>query len=265
MIYTTSTGMMRRRIIESDLGFNLLRICSRQAYTLWQLIRERDFVGIDAKIHSMRTELSVTASVSDTRHQGLLTRIGLVQDPIYPRMHAELLRTSLLAFVVCPELAYAESEAYATYLDAWFALSEIREDLGTRQDWVHALFLAFPELVRGCIYATQVEEKRSSENTGEAAKQIFGWYRVADLATHPNPPRLTKLLVAVRHPPLPSGYQALQEVGTSRNNIKGLSRFLLFLRLKRPPLIDDMGLSIAPLHGAELHAGRLRPTPPTQC
>ncbi len=54
----------------------------------------------------MRTELSPTAAVSDVRHHGLITRVGLVSDPAVPRMHAELLRTTLLAFLAFPELAH---------------------------------------------------------------------------------------------------------------------------------------------------------------
>lgn len=199
MLFASPLKETRQTIVQSDLTIDLLRVCSRAPQTLRQLVRTPAYPGIDAQVHSMRTELSITAAVSDVRHHGLIARVDLVEDPIYPRMHAEHLRTTLLAFLACPacpELAFQEPTACTAYIDGWLSLPMLRRQLEDRCQPVHALFLALPQLAHRTIYAP---------GDRESSAQVFGWYRLCDLPTRPGHAKLARILAEAHRPALPAG------------------------------------------------------------
>ena len=252
MILASSLKETRQMILRSDLTIDLLRICSRAPQTLRQLVRTPNYPGIDAQVHSMRTELSITAAVSDVRHHGLIARVDLVEDPIYPRMHAERLRTTLLAFLACPELAFQEPTAYTAYIDGWFSLPMVLRQLEDRCQPVHALFLAFPQLAHRAIYAP---------GNREPSAQVFGWYRLCDLPTRPGHPKLVRTLAEDHRPALPAGrrvlYRLLREDGTFR----GLTRRLIERRLASPRDEEETDVEALPPEVPALLPGRLLPAP----
>jgi len=248
VIFESSLGKTRQAITRSDLTMNLLRICARSPQTLRQLVRTPSYPGIDAKVHSARTELSVTAAVSDARHHGLVARVGLAVDPTTPQMHAERLRTTLLAFLTCPDLAALEPTAYTAYIDAWFALPAIRRRLGTRHETTRALFLAFPEIAPRSIYAVSTH-----------TEALFGWYRLTDLPLRPTRVMLARLLAGVHRPALPAGRRALAALlGTDA--FKGVARRSIERRLAVPADRSDNRVDVVPPNVRALFPERLRPS-----
>jgi len=128
MIFLTTKRAMRQGIAQSELRLNLLRLCAREPHTIHELIHAPEYPGIRISLFSIQSEINVSVELGELKSRALLVRVGKVPDPIVSGGTTELLRTSILAFLVSPELAWAEPRAYEVYLRAWFARCGINAD-----------------------------------------------------------------------------------------------------------------------------------------
>jgi len=264
MIFSTTLEAIRQGIRESELRMNLLRICARAPRTIHDLIHAPAYPGIEMSLFSLQSEINVTVELGECKNRGLLVRVGKVPDPIVPGGYTELVRTSLFAFLACPELAYAEPKAYGLYLTSWFALPEVREALGPQPDQLRALIWAFPELAHRSFYVAKAEGAPQVEMPKDDRRKIFGCYYVEDVPTRPEPISTRELLTALRRPPLSEGWRALRgEAHVRLDGARVLQRAILSFGLGRPRWVHRVDLNVRPalLSGPELHQGRLRPIP----
>jgi hypothetical protein len=257
VITETTRRATRRWISNSDLVFDVLRICARRPHTLRELIQEPTFPGITVRLHTMRTDLSVSLCVSDGKHRGLLRRVGLTADPLRPWMHGERLRTTLLAFLLCPDLAYAEPAAYETYVKAWFDQSTARQELGTKHKTLERLFLAFPELAHRACYALSPDTP-SVIAGAEPVHGDFGRYRIVDLPAAPGVGPMQAARAILSRPPL---FHSDREALLSDETIPAWIKPMLRWALRRHDTAQRIEVASAPLVGPELCQGRLRPGP----
>lgn len=257
MIFVTHLADLRRGIRTSDLRRNLLRICAREPHTIHDLIHAPDYPGIEVSLFSLQSEINVTVELGECKKRGLLVPVGRVPDPIVPGGTTELVRTSLLAFLVSPELAYAEPQAYEAYLAAWFALPEVRAALGEEAEGVHRLLWAFPELAHRAFYSAAGSPVADPYFQGDP-RRVFGSFFIADLPTAPPDLGPRALLKALRRPPLAEAWRSLKG---SRLELPGLKRWVIKWALRRPRRIHHapFKVDVAPLSGPELYPTRLRP------
>jgi len=185
MIFLTTKRAMRQGIAQSELRLNLLRICAREPHTIHELIHAPEYPGIRISLFSIQSEINVSVELGELKSRALLVRVGKVPDPIVSGGTTELLRTSILAFLVSPELAWAEPKAYELYLRAWF------ERCGINADKALALFLALPELLFRAFYVVFPDPETPKELPADLPEseiiRIFGAYHIGDLATSPKP------------------------------------------------------------------------------
>jgi len=262
MIYKSSLAGLRRDITRSDLRFNLLRICGRAPRMIHHLIHAPTYPGIEKTLFSLQSEINVTIEIGECRNRELICTVDRVPDPWNRKMWTNLTRTTIAPFLLSPELCYAEPKTYEVYLHAWFALPQVKEELGEAGALTYALFLAFPEIAHRSFYAAAPRAELPDEPLDETgAKQLFGWYQLRDLPTEPTPQRLVRLLAGVRRPPLPAGFRLLREKKELRSLLAGFARILLSHKLRRPAPEIPQEFSVAELGGPELLAGRLRPVP----
>jgi len=265
MIFTTSRNEIRQSIVRSELRMNLLRICSRQPRTIHDLIHAPSYPGIVTSLFTIQSEIGVTIELGECKNRELLVRVGHVPHPTVPHGHTELLRTSLLAFLLTPELAYAEPEAYALYLDAWFASLAAREDPDPKEGEAHALLLAFPELAHRLWYVSGPSAERCAELPFDLTEsewiRVFNLYHLADLPTRSVPLALREWLAAVRRPPLAQGWTRLREHGWShlKDWKARCSLRALHLLRRRPINGKPVPYTISRLVGPELMENRLQP------
>ena len=192
---------------------------------------------------------------------GALGPSGKVPDPIVPGGYTELMRTSLFAFLVCPELACAEPQAYGIYLDSWFGLPEVRENLGKQVESLKPLFWAFPELAHRSFYVAAPGVLPQDEYFRGDPRKVFGCYFIEDIPVHPRPGGWRALWRALAMPPLEPGQQALRDRGLPLEHPLWLAALVALSRLRRAR--PGHGEYFAfPLRGPELLAGRLRPLAP---
>lgn len=265
MIFSTTRALVREEIRRSDLRRNLLRICARGPRTIHDLIHAPSYPGITTNLFTIQSELGVTIELGECKNRELLVRVGRVPDPVVPEGYTELLRTSLLGFLLSPELAYAEPEAYALYLDRWFASPSVTAGLGAHGPLVRDLFLAFPELASRMFFVAEEGSERRAELPFNLEERewirVFGLYHLADLPTRPQDLPLREWLAALRTPPLAEGWARL---GQDDWGALGRRRLLLSLsRLlgRRPLRSDPAPYEIQALKGPELVEDRLRPFP----
>ncbi len=263
MIYESSLAGMRRDITRSDLRFNLLRICARAPRMIHHLIHAPDYPGISKTLFSLQSEINVTIEIGECRNRELLCIVDRVQDPWNTKMQTNLSRTTILPFLLSPELCYAEPKAYETYLRAWFALPQVRQELGNSADLLYAFFLAFPEMASRSFYAAVSRDELPDEPLDKrGAKQLFGWYQLRDLPTEPVSQHLTRLLIGLRRPPLPAGLALLRaEERLSEITRGAAARLTLTRRLRRAAQLIPQDFPVEELTGPELLNGRLRPVP----
>ncbi len=261
MIYASSLAEMRRDITRSDLRFNLLRICARAPRMIHHLIHAPDYPGIETTLFSLQSEINVTIEIGECRNREFLTIVARVQDPWNAKMQTNLSRTTILPFLLAPELAYAEPQAYATYLRAWFALPAITDEVGKSVDLMYALFLAFPELVPRAIYAAAPRGELPNEPLDAiGARQLFGWYQLRDLPTTPTYPHLSHLIATLRRPPLPAGWRLLRSGKQVQGLLHGMARLAYAHKLRRPAPPPPVEVEVRGIAGPELLTGRVRPT-----
>ncbi len=252
MCYVTSIGAMRRAIARSGLRLNILRICARRACTINDLIHAPDYPGIRTSIFSLQSEINVSIELGECKARALLVRVGRVPDPIVPAGHTELLRTSILAFLLSPELCRAEPAAYEHYLRAWFSYPRVKDTLGA--DWAYtlSLFMAFPELANRAFYCGAAG--------GNGEQRRFGRYLFRDIPAAPRPPGLWRLVTALRREPLIVPGPPPARMG-NRWFRRGLIRLLLRCRA-RPKGSGGGDIPIQDLAGPELLEMRLLPLRP---
>ncbi|MBC7098415.1 hypothetical protein H5T52_04775 [Candidatus Bipolaricaulota bacterium] len=259
MIFVTHLADLRRGIKTSDLRRNLLRICAREPHTIHDLIHAPEFPGIEVSLFSLQSEINVTVELGECKKRGLLVPVGRVPDPIVPGGTTELVRTSLLAFLISPELAYAEPQAYEAYLAAWFALPEVRAALGEEAEGVHLLLWAFPELAHRAFYSAAGAPVADPYLQGDP-RRVFGSFFIADLPMAPPDLGPRGLLKALRRAPLAEAWRSLKGQG-SRIELPGLKGWVMEWALRRPRRTHHapFKLDVAPLSGPELYPTRLRP------
>jgi hypothetical protein len=180
MIFLTTKRAMRQGIAQSELRLNLLRLCAREPHTIHELIHAPEYPGIRISLFSIQSEINVSVELGELKSRALLVRVGKVPDPIVSGGTTELLRTSILAFLISPELAWAEPRAYEVYLRAWFARCGINADKAL------ALFLAFPELLFRAFYvvsagsrAAEGIARRPSGNRGNSDFRVLSHWGFA--------------------------------------------------------------------------------------
>lgn len=265
MIFTSTRSAIRQSVVRSELRLNLLRICARQPRTIHDLIHAPSYPGIETNLFTIQSEIGVTIELGECKNRELLVRVGHVPDPIVPEGHTELLRTSLLAFLLVPELAYAEPEAYRLYLDAWFASAPVTEALGTQAPEVQALFLAFPELAHRLFCVTHPGRERRAELPYDLAEsewiRVFNLYHIADLPVRPTRLPVRELLAALRKPPLAFGGERLQRSHWKTAEGRRMRSLIRLARiLGRGPIRPKPSpYAISALAGPELVEHRLRP------
>ena len=261
MIFSTTLEAIRQGIRESELRMNLLRICARAPRTIHDLIHAPTYPGIEMSLFSLQSEINVTVELGEGKNRGLLVQVGKAPDPVVPGGQTELLRTSLLAFLVCPELACAEPQAYGIYLDSWFGLPEVRENLGKQVESLKPLFWAFPELAHRSFYVAAPGVLPQDEYFRGDPRKVFGCYFIEDIPVHPRPGGWRALWRALAMPPLEPGQQALRDRGLPLEHPLWLAALVALSRLRRAR--PGHGEYFAfPLRGPELLAGRLRPLAP---
>ena len=199
---------------------------------------------------SQYTEINVSVELGELKSRALLVRVGKVPDPIVSGGTTELLRTSILAFLISPELAWAEPKAYEVYLRAWF------ERCGINADKALTFFLAFPELLFRAFYVASPDPEPPKELPADLPEnetiRVFGSYHIGDLPTFPKPLGFREAWGALRKPALARGLDLLgrQKLGS-----------WVWLRFGHGKIVKDppWDYPIAPLSGPELLSDRLRP------
>jgi len=250
MIFLTTKRAMRQGIAQSELRLNLLRLCAREPHTIHELIHAPEYPGIRISLFSIQSEINVSVELGELKSRALLVRVGKVPDPMVSGGTTELLRTSILAFLVSPELAWAEPRAYEVYLRAWF------ERCGINANKALALFFAFPELLFRAFYVVSADPEPPKELPADLPEteviRIFGSYHIGDLPTSPKPLGFREVWGALRRPVLARGLEVLrkEELGGW-----GWLRFGHGKIVKDPP----WDYPIPPLLGPELLSDRLRP------
>lgn len=170
-------------------------------------------------------------------------------------MHGERLRTTLLAFLLCPDLAYAEPAAYETYITAWFDQPMTRQDLGTKHKTIERLFLAFPELAYRACYALPPDTPSMIAGT-EPGHSDFGWHRIVDLPATSVVRPMQAARAILSRPPL---FNSDQEALLLDELIPAWIKPMLRWALRRHDTTPRIEVASAPLVGPELCQGRLRP------
>jgi hypothetical protein len=185
MIFLTTKRAMRQGIAQSELRLNLLRLCAREPHTIHELIHAPEYPGIRISLFSIQSEINVSVELGELKSRALLVRVGKVPDPIVSGGTTELLRTSILAFLISPELAWAEPRAYEVYLRAWFARCGINANKAL------ALFLAFPELLFRAFYVVSADPEPPKELPADLPEteviRIFGSYHIGICPLPPSP------------------------------------------------------------------------------
>lgn len=250
MIYITTREAIRRSLISSELRLNLLRICSRHPRTIHELIHAPDYPGIDIGLFSLQSEISVSVELGECKNRGLLVRVGQVPDPQAEGGTTELLRTSLLAFLISPELARLEPAAYRAYIERWISESGCsKQEAVLLLEWL----LSYPGLTRKAFYSCCGPAVDDPYFRGDP-RRVFGSYYIADLPVEPSPLTKRDLWRELRKPPLLGKRPA-----RPRLPLAGLAALLGTLRAGRE---NGWEGEVAPLAGPELLGGRLRPALP---
>lgn len=256
MIFLTTMEAIRREIMRSELRLNLLRICARAPRTIHDLIHAPVYPGIRVSLFSVLSEINVSIELGELKNRMLLVRVGKVPDPIVAGGTTELLRTSLLAFLLSPELCWAEPEAYEFYLRQWFSQDEALNQAQL------PFFLAFPELATRSFYVNHAHSEPPAEmppDLSESEKiRVFGVYHIGDLPTAPRLLGRREILRILRRPALARGWHLLQAEGLLHR-----LGFWGWVWTRRVSLVPDPPepYGVAPLAGPELLEGRLRPNP----
>ncbi len=256
MIFLTTKEAIRREIAQSALRLNLLRICAREPRTIHDLIHAPQYPGIKISLFSVQSEINVSVELGELKSRLLLVRVGKVPDPVVSGGATELLRTSLLAFLLSPELCWAEPRAYELYLRHWLSQN------GAGEPALFSLFLAFPELATQAFFVAHEGPKPPEEMPADLPEsekiRVFGAYHIGGLSIKPEPLGLSELLRALRSPALARGWRLLEKEGIVHH-----LGFLGWLWTRRSKLILDPPESypIAPLSGPELLDDRLKPNP----
>ncbi|MGC9529986.1 MAG: hypothetical protein ACP5G2_05130 [Candidatus Bipolaricaulaceae bacterium] len=264
MIFTATIGRLRREIATPALRRNLLRICSRQPRTIHQLIHAPDYPGIDVDLFSLQSEISVTIELGECKNGGLLVRVGRVPDPIVRGGRTELLRTSLLAFLVSPELARAEPDAYWWYLAAW--LQRVGADQLGAGDWetLGAVWARFPELAHRGFSAGDQRAPVADEYFSGDPRRVFGCYHIQDLPLRPARLTWQEAWRAVRKGPLAAGPVDLPPARSVIRQFGRPAGALIAAAARLHPHSRRHGHrpQVAAVAGPEFLAGRLLPNPP---
>lgn len=149
VLFEANTQQWRRWIGTRGVVFNVLRLCARRAYTVYELseIKLRDAPGLARSVFDVLSDINVSVVVGEGERRELITVVGTVPDPTTSGGVTYLLRTTLLAFLLSPALALAEPDAYGKYLRAWTAHPQ------THQHFVQHARERFPNLTQSALHA----------------------------------------------------------------------------------------------------------------
>jgi hypothetical protein len=239
IIFQTSKRELRHWLERTEVRMNILRLCARRPYTLQELARI-DLEGTPRLQVSHRgtlAEINVSVGIGECLRRELLVKVGEKPHPSLREGHMDLLRTTLLAFLLSPALARLEPEAYTAYVSSWLARPESRERFLLSVKWLPEaeasllyrlqweLFLTLPEYLYWSFasFASRPELEQLDLGGATAAERqrIFGEYYVAGLITAgeaSEPPRL--------------GFPQLLRLGRARIGLNQ-SSFQRFLRENR--------------------------------
>ncbi len=149
VLFEANTRQWRRWIGTRGVVFNVLRLCARRAYTVYELskMKLRDAPGLTRSVFDVLSDINVSVVVGESERRELITVVGTVPDPTTSGGVTYLLRTTLLAFLLSPALALAEPDAYGKYLRAWAGHSQ------TRQRFLQHAHARFPKLTQSALHA----------------------------------------------------------------------------------------------------------------
>ncbi|MFQ5795377.1 MAG: hypothetical protein ACE5JP_10045 [Candidatus Bipolaricaulia bacterium] len=201
IILQSSRQEFRRWMLRTEVRLNILRLCARRAYTLPELARVSlaKTPGLTVSRYGALSEINVTVIIGEGKDRELFVPIGRVPLPGTSAGFTEQLRTSLFAFLVCPDLAALEPIAYTHYLNRWFAESIVRDrfegllrrtvpSLGVDDRQIiyelhKRVALVFPVFLNHC-FASIAERLSGGERVDASSadrKRIFGTYHLTDL------------------------------------------------------------------------------------
>nr|BAL57730.1 hypothetical protein HGMM_F52D02C09 [uncultured Acetothermia bacterium]BAL59058.1 hypothetical protein HGMM_OP3C213 [Candidatus Acetothermum autotrophicum] len=216
MLFEANTQQWRRWIGTRGVVFNVLRLCARRAYTVYELsgITLRD-AGLTRSVFDVLSDINVSVVVGESERRELITVVGTVPDPTTSGGVTYLLRTTLLAFLLSPALALAEPDAYGKYLRAWVAYPQTRKYFvqaaraqlsGITHEGLHALYefvwrtaLVFPGYLsaRWMVVAPGLDAQL--DLTPPERKHVFGEFFLPDVRTiEESPSHSLKLFVLGR-------------------------------------------------------------------
>ena len=251
MIFETTREAIRRGIERSGLRMNLLRICARAPRTIHDLIHAPRYPGIEMDLFSLQSEINVTVELGECKNRGLMVSVGRVPDPIVRGGTTELVRTSLLAFLLSPELARAEPAAYTVYIKEWLA------PLGEGWQETATLFAAFPELATKAFYSHAEAEIDDPYFQGDP-RRVFGCYHIRDLPVEPRTLGFRDLWKTLTSPPVGTvPAHVLKGSPLLRLAVSARGRLCTWRRRDEAVPTEE----VEPLAGPEFFPSRLLPVP----
>lgn len=203
VLFESSTRQWRRWIGTRGVAFNVLRLCARRAYTVYELsqIKLREAPGLSRSVSDVLSDINVSVIGGEGERRELLVTVGTVPDPATSGGVTYLLRTTLLAFLLSPALAYAEPAAYAKYLQTWAALPQTRahfsqmartqfpnlsqRGLLTLYEFAWRASLVFPRYLSTHWVVTQESPSLVAQLdlALQERKRVFGEFFLADVRT----------------------------------------------------------------------------------
>lgn len=251
MIFDTTGEAIRQGLVKSELRMNLLRICSRAPRTIHDLIHAPDYPGIEVNLFSLQSEINVAVELGECKNRGLLIQVGRVPDPVVPGGTTELVRTTLLAFLLSPELARKEPAAYRLYIEAWLEAADLPGE--AKEGWKE-LLVVYPELATKAFFSRSGPKLDDPYFQGDP-RRVFGCHHIRDLPTVPHPFSSRDLRWVVKRPPLMGGFPLVL-----RGSLVGRLAWLKWKAVRSRPS-PETSLEVEPLSGPELFPDRLRPVP----
>lgn len=201
VLFEANTRQWRRWIGTRGVAFNVLRLCARRAYTVYELseIKVREAPGLARSVFDVLSDINVSTIVGESERRELLTVVGTVPDPTTSGGVTYLLRTTLFAFLLSPVLALAEPDAYGRYLRAWVAYPQTQEQFmqqaraqlpGLAQDELRALYefvwrvaLVFPWYLSAHWLVIAPVSDSQFDLTPSERRHVFGEFFLTDVRT----------------------------------------------------------------------------------
>lgn len=194
LIFQSSKGDLRKWIERTEVRLNVLRLCARRPYTLPKLsqVSLQKTPRLALSHYGELSEINVTVAIGECKKRELLVKVGERPSGAAKEGYIEVLRTTLLAFLVSPRLALLEPEAYTAYIGEWLSRPPSRgyfsaslgdpsaEEAARLYQLQRGLFLTFPGYLHHSFasFAERPGLERAELGGATAAERqrIFGEY-----------------------------------------------------------------------------------------